>query len=324
MAEMNRGFSMSYKADVRQLPRDSSNHSESSAIMFDLVLRGYDRRQVDDYLAALSNQLAELREARQREQRRAEKAETDLRASQWQVVELQQAPPPPVVTEDPAAGHGFGYRAEKLLRAVEAEAAEVRSNAAREVTALLERAREDAEAHRHKAEQQLINRRVALDQEAAQHAVELDAHLRDIAAQAESAREESEKMVAHAREQSDQLRKQAQARVEHDRLMAENVIRERHVTAERELARLGGLHADVRAQLARMLDALAAEFGGPSGSRAAQRSSRGGQSEEARRRDQPRAYPDGGGTALAGEKTSVLEPHSRVEGPAGETLTAEA
>jgi cell division septum initiation protein DivIVA len=318
---------MSYKTDVQQ-PRGVPTHSTSSAIMFDLVLRGYDRRQVDEYLAALSSQMTELRDARQREQRRAEMAERDLRAAQGQIDELRQTTPPVAAADDPAAGQGFGYRAEKLLRAVEAEAAEVRTNAAREVTALLERAREDAETHRHKAEQQLINRRVSLDQEAAQRAVELESRMRDIAAQAESAREESEKMVAHAREQSDQLRKQAQARVEHDRLMAENVIRERHVAAERELARLRGLHTEVRAQLARMLEALADEFGEQAAVRqhlrTTQRPSKAAQREDGRRPGHARVRSEGGDGALAGEKTHVLEPRSTVEGPAHEALTAEA
>jgi cell division septum initiation protein DivIVA len=312
---------MSYKAETQQAPESWA----PNAIMFDLVLRGYDRRQVDEYLAALSNQLSELREARQREQRRAEIAENEVRSAQLVIEELRQAPPS-APAEEPAAGQGFGYRAEKLLRAVEAEAAEVRSNAAREVTALLERAREDAEAHRHKVEQQLINRRVALDQEAAQRAVEIDSRLRDIAAQAESARAESEKMVAHAREQSEQLRKQAQARVEHDRLMAENAIRERHVAAERELARLHGLHTEVRAQLARMLEALAAEFGeqvaGRGSARAAAPSVKESPRDEVGRQSRSRA--EEGDSTLAGQSTHVLEVQSSADRPAQEAHPAEA
>jgi cell division septum initiation protein DivIVA len=253
---------VSYSTEVRTevaIPATGPQPSSPVAdtVAFDLVLRGYDRRQVDEYMMALAIQLSEIRVAHQREQRRADRAEGEVRTIRGQLAARDETP-----AETTSPGPGFGYRVEKLLRAAEAEAVEARSSAAREATALLERAREDAEAHRHTVEQSLITRTVALDQEAAQRAVELDEREREIAARAEAAREHSDQLVAEAKQHSEQLRQDARAGVEQERAAAEQAIRERHLAAERELGRLRALHSEVRGQLARLLDSLAAEFGG--------------------------------------------------------------
>jgi hypothetical protein len=88
--------------------------------LFDLVRRGYDREQVDEHMRTLLTQLAELRQAQQQERRRAEWGEAELRTLRAQL-EQQSA--------QLAENHeqGFGYRVEKLLRAAEQEATEVRS-----------------------------------------------------------------------------------------------------------------------------------------------------------------------------------------------------
>jgi cell division septum initiation protein DivIVA len=253
--------------------------------IFDLVRRGYDRQQVDDHIRTLIAQLselqqvhqplvgqlnelqqqhqplvsqvAELQQAHQREHRRAEWAESELRSVRTQLEQL---------SDQPGGQQGFGYRVEKLLRTAEQEAADVRSSAAREATSLLERARKDAEAHRHEVEQSLIHRTATLDQEAAQRKVELDERERQIGEQANAARDEAERMLSEVRRQSDQLHHEAAVRAEQERIKAEKSIRDRQEAAEHELSRLRSLHDEVRGQLARLLESLANEFGAsPSG-----------------------------------------------------------
>jgi cell division septum initiation protein DivIVA len=226
--------------------------------VFDLVRRGYDREQVDEHMRTLLTQLAELRQAQQQERRRAEWGEAELRTLRAQL-EQQSA--------QLAENHeqGFGYRVEKLLRAAEQEATEVRSSAAREAALLLEQARADAETHRHEVEQSLIARTATVEQEVTRRKVELDERERQIGEQAVAARENAERLVSQARRQSEQIRQDAQLAAEQERLKAEKAIRGRRDAAEQELARLRGLHDEVRSQLARLLDSLAGEFGDRSG-----------------------------------------------------------
>lgn len=249
--------------------------------IFDLVRRGYDRQQVDEHIRAvvaqlselqqahqpllsqlndlqqqqqpMAAQLSDLQQAHQREHRRADWAEGELRNARAQLEQLKE--------QGDGSQQGFGYRVEKLMRTAEQEAADVRSSAAREATSLLERARKDAEAHRHEVEQSLIHRTATLDQEAAQRKVELDERERQIGEQASSARDDTERMLSEVRRQADQLHHEAAARAEQERLKAEKSIRERQEAAEHELGRLRALHDEVRGQLARLLESLANEFG---------------------------------------------------------------
>ena len=228
---------------------------------FDMVRRGYDRRQVDEHLHWVSTQLAEVRVAAQREQRRAERAEREVADLRGQLERKpdEQAPSTAAVSEPDQTG--FGYRVERLLRAAEDEANEVRSRAAREATAVLERAREDAETHRHHVEQNLIARTAALEEEGARRDTELHRREYEVEERIASAREESNRMLAEVRLESDRLRQEAADQVARERTAAEEQEQERRVRAERELDRLRGMHDEVRAQLARLLEALAKEFG---------------------------------------------------------------
>jgi hypothetical protein len=235
------------------------DHSGSTP--FDLVRRGYDRRQVEEHLVSMSTQLAELRIAAQREQRRAERAEQELNKARAQLKQRSVPQPPQRVEVAEADQTNFGYRVERLLRAAESEASEVRSSAAREATALLERAREDAEEHRHQVEQNLIVRTVALEQEGARRGAELDRRDQEVGERIAAARAESDRMFAVVRLESDRLRQEARDQIARDRAAAEEQLHERQVCVERELDRLRGLHDGVRTQLARLLESLAKEFG---------------------------------------------------------------
>ena len=238
------------------VPIPKAARRSTTAQPFSLVRRGYDRREVDDRVQAMATQLGELRVAHRREGRRAAVAEEQLHATLARVEQLTQS------GEQGGSGQqGFGYRVEKLLRAAEHEASEARSAAASEATALLERAREDAEAHRHEVEQALISRGSELDHRAAQRTVELDERQRQIGKHAASARDEAERALADAHRDAEQIRQQAQARALADRADTERAIREQRAGAEQELCRLRVLRDEIRGQLATLLESLAPEFG---------------------------------------------------------------
>ena len=90
---------------------------------FDMVLRGYDRIEVDEYIAAIREENATLRrELDARPASRPEPAAAAPAASHYDV--------------DTPAEDSFGFRAEKLLRLAEREAAEMRTRAARDAEAV--------------------------------------------------------------------------------------------------------------------------------------------------------------------------------------------
>ena len=134
---------------------------------FDTALRGYERRQVDDFVAARSKEISRLKSqlADERRQRQAATERADAAATELREVRARSAHEP----ADPQ--ESFGFRAEKLLRMAEQEAVEIRSNASRESSSIIEQARKEAEQHRHEVEQTLISRASLLEQQAAQRSV---------------------------------------------------------------------------------------------------------------------------------------------------------
>lgn len=224
---------------------------------FETALRGYERRQVDEFVAVKTSEIgrlkAELAEA-QRQRRlatdHAESTEAELRELRTRSAHVE-----PMVPED-----SFGYRAEKLLRMAEQEAAEVRSNATRESAGIIEAARTDAEKHRHEVEQTLISRSSLLEQQAAQRAKELQEREQQISDQLSAAREQADQLHAAAVRASDRLRQESEAAAEETKLRAETDARRGRDQAAQEIARLTGLQSDVRAELGRLAEMLSAEL----------------------------------------------------------------
>jgi cell division septum initiation protein DivIVA len=224
---------------------------------FDVTLRGYDRTQVDERVADLLRQLSAATEQNRTlssrladEQRRADTAERLVR-------ELRTATPAPR-NEEAESGQGFGYRAERILRMAEAEAHETRSVAVKEATELLERARAEAEIHRHEIEQNLIMRATALDQKAN----EVSAALRDreqaLAAELTSARSEAESVRLAARHEMEQARKNVEIIARDVRAQAERWAEEHRAGASREVARLVSLRDNLHGNLAQLSQSLLA------------------------------------------------------------------
>ncbi|MEU4520426.1 hypothetical protein AB0F52_17220 [Amycolatopsis sp. NPDC024027] len=109
-----------------------------SDVRFPIVLRGYDRRQVDEYVRVAEKRVDRHEKARRLAERRLAKA---------------QVPAPRAPEPDDAAG--LGRRIEKILQVAKAEAAEIKEQARKEgdeLRAAAEKAVAEAEAARAETE----------------------------------------------------------------------------------------------------------------------------------------------------------------------------
>ncbi len=127
-----------------------------------MVLRGYDRIEVDEYIAAVLEENAALRReldarAAARPERRPEAAAAAAPAP---------APAPQHYGVDTPAEDSFGFRAEKLLRLAERESAEMRTRATRDAEAAEAAARRRSEEQLRAAEKEAEQIRSAASQEA--------------------------------------------------------------------------------------------------------------------------------------------------------------
>jgi DivIVA domain-containing protein len=107
-------------------------------VRFPIVLRGYDRRQVDEYVRVAEKRVDRHEKARRVAERRLAKA---------------QVPAPRAPEPDDAAG--LGRRIEKILQVAKAEAAEIKEQArkeAEELRAAAEKAVAETEAARAETE----------------------------------------------------------------------------------------------------------------------------------------------------------------------------
>jgi len=238
-------------------PTPAAHAATGDAPLFDTALRGYERRQVDEFVteknkevSRLTMELAEANRQRRLATEHAESTEKELREARARSAHLEPAAP-----ED-----SFGFRAEKLLRMAEQEAAEVRVHASRESAAIVEKARSEAERHRHEAEQALISRASMLEQQAAQRTAELQDREQQIAGQLAAAREQAEQVHAAAARAAERLRQESEAAAEETRARAETALERQRDQANQEISRLVALQSDVRAELGRLAQVLSAEL----------------------------------------------------------------
>ena len=188
--------------------RDTPEQPERAR--FVTVMRGYDRIEVDEHLRVTERRVARQRSeltASEDRRRRAEDRAATLEAEIRQVrARLDSASAP--------ADGGFGIRAEKLLRLAEQEASELRAAAARDVAALRQEARADAEHHRHEVEQDLIARSASFDERAAPRTAEMQQHEEQIAEQLAAVKAETEALQAAAQRAVDLYRQRVEADAE--------------------------------------------------------------------------------------------------------------
>ena len=143
-------------ADTASIPL--AHRPEPERPHFDMVLRGYDRIEVDEYIDKLLAQNEALRrELESAPQRGAEvdRPDAPTEASSYYAV-------------DTPAEDSFGFRAEKLLRLAEREAAEMRTRATRDAETVEATARRRADEQLRTAEREADEIRKQATQEAAQ------------------------------------------------------------------------------------------------------------------------------------------------------------
>lgn len=114
------------------------DRSESDGSAFDIVLRGYDRRQVDERLRRIGADLAAAQQTARVAQERA--ATTEKEMARLRAQGPQAAQPPPR-DQSPS----FGERVERILRLAEEEADEVRERATEEAGGTVQEARAEAQ-----------------------------------------------------------------------------------------------------------------------------------------------------------------------------------
>ena len=222
---------------------------------FEVLLRGYDRSAVDAYVARQEQAAQTMRTALEEAEQRLAEATGRAGAAEAEVAELRRA----AAERIPSGETGFGSRAEKLLRLAEREASEARSRAAAESSAIIDAARSAAEAHRHEVEQELIERVTRAEQSAAQMESELLEREQQMARKLEADRDESRRVHDAAARAAEVLRGAAEAEAEEIRLTARAEVEGVREEARRDLARLGGLRSDVRAELGRLVRIIETE-----------------------------------------------------------------
>ncbi len=230
----------------------SSTDPVSGEQPFATVMRGYDRTQVDGFVAGnagrldrLETELADARRLRLHAVRRAEELEQEVRAARSEVRPVSD---------------GFGVRAEKIIRLAEQEAAEVRGNADSDAAAMLEKVRTDAETHRHDVEQALIAREVQFESQVAERIAKIEEQEQRAADHLVAAREEAARIQTDAARAADRIRFEADVAAAETLKRTEAEVRRRQDETEQEVDRLTGVLGGVRSDLTRLAGVLTTEL----------------------------------------------------------------
>ncbi|GIH70874.1 hypothetical protein [Sphaerimonospora thailandensis] len=187
---------------------------------FEVVMRGYSRRQVHDYMVRTRNQIRDLEERLARTIDQAEQSRLELAEARRKLTESPQNP------------DELGERLSQILKlaheeaaankqASETEATRLRDNAVAEAERLVASAREQADAIRVAAQEE-VERRIAdatatADRLLAQAGADAEEALGTARAEAEetrqSARAEADRVLGEARSRADAILGAAQQRV---------------------------------------------------------------------------------------------------------------
>ncbi|HEX5347081.1 MAG TPA: hypothetical protein VFW64_08275 [Pseudonocardiaceae bacterium] len=245
---------------------------------FDVVLRGYDKRQVDERLRFLGAELTV--------------ADNALRAASERAALLEDALSETRSTPagEPLGDSNFGARVEKILKLAEDEAREVRSQADAAALALVEQARAHAaeqdsalqqrwselDSARQELEQarQEVNReceqlraqaraeadqiRTAVTQQADQLFTAARADADEVGAAAHA---EAEQLIAQAKAEAEQLVAQANAQAQRLVAAATDAARAREQSSAHEVHQLSRLREEINADLYRAKQVLDGLFG---------------------------------------------------------------
>ncbi|MFZ5851389.1 MAG: hypothetical protein ACOYY2_08345 [Actinomycetota bacterium] len=138
---------------------------------FAVVLRGYDRRQVDDFAARMRHRVQDLEGALARTEQDLARAEQDLDRARREVQEATER-----AARDRPTFEELGERVTEMLRLAEQEAAAQRATAASEVARLRQDAEEQARRTVAEAERQAAE----IEAAAQRRVAELDAQHQEV------------------------------------------------------------------------------------------------------------------------------------------------
>jgi cell division septum initiation protein DivIVA len=268
---------------------DRADRKSAKGTAFDVVLRGYDKRQVEERLRILGAELVVACSALQLAQERAAMLEEASRSRSGSDAQLDS---------------NFGARVEKILMLAQDEAREVRRQADAAAAALVEQAHAEAAVQRQQAEQEAAAWRVEMNRGAAEQdsaaqrrSAALDRARQELDRAREELERESERVRAQAQAELAQMRKavaqeadelfkaatqeadevckaarveaaqlMAQARAEANRLVttATEQAQQRERASTHELHQLSRLHDEINSDLYRAKEVLDSLFGGTS------------------------------------------------------------
>jgi cell division septum initiation protein DivIVA len=236
---------------------------------FHVVLRGYDRLEVDSRLEYLESQLVAASRSLQEAQERNAELAAQLRSAQQQPHE----PSEPVMPQE-----SFGFRVERILRLAEEEAKGVRTQAESEAMELVEQARAQAQAMRdeaeqlrsaaeHEAEQLRVTIRHETEQlrmtalreaQALRATVEQETEQRRTSADElrTTIAREAEQLRSAAQQDAERIRADAESRAKALLASADKIAMDEREHAEQETQRLSALHDEIWADLTRIRDIL--------------------------------------------------------------------
>ena len=208
---------------------------------FGVVMRGYDRRQVDEFVARARHQIRDLGE-------RLARALNDVEASRAELndLRLQVATNRPVHEE-------VSERLAEILRLAEEEAAQKRAVADETVVQIRAIAEEQAQRMVNEAGEE-AERTVALAREEADRVVSSAQERAD--REVSAAREEAERALTSSRDESERTLASAQERAAYLLADAERRAAAINVAAGRRMESLTRTHSETVARLSEIRDAL--------------------------------------------------------------------
>lgn len=217
---------------------DRADRKDVEDAGFDVVLRGYDKRQVEERMRFLVSKLTAAENALQEATQRTALLEEALG-------QLRSAP-----GSEPPGDVNFGAWVEKILKLAEDEALAVRSQAEAAAVVLMDQVRSQTAEQRQRAEQEIVAWRA----EAATTTAKAGELVRAAAAEADgigrSARIEADHLVSQGREEAERLV-----------AVANEAARKRERSSAHELHQLSRLREEINSDLYRVKDALDGLFG---------------------------------------------------------------
>ncbi|ADG90088.1 hypothetical protein [Thermobispora bispora] len=188
---------------------------------FEVVMRGYSRRQVHEYMIRTRNQIRDLEERLARAIEQAEQARVELAEARRKMAASPQNP------------EELGERLSQILRLAQEEAAANRQASEEEAARLRENARAEAERMVASAREQADAIRSAAQDEAERRIAEATATAERLVSQATA---EAEETLGSARAEAEETRRSAQSEAERlvtsARMEAERLVGEARAQAE--------------------------------------------------------------------------------------------